>query len=135
MSPRAPLKLTLAPCRNRRPVSVNATTAPWLPLVGSTADNTGFVTLNGTPLLNTPLTATVTLPPAACDGTVTVSWVVVAATTVAAMRPPLVLANVTELLVAVALKPDPLTRMLLPSAAAFGVRVEMAGGGGGGGGG
>src|SRR5262252_3288993 len=131
MSPRAPPKPTDAPGANRRPLSVREAGDPWVPLVGRTAVSTGFVTLKLTPLLSTPPTATVTLHAVACVGTVTVSWVVVAAVTVAETRVPPAPANVTELLLAVALKPEPVIPTLRPSAPAFGVRLVMLGGGGG----
>src|SRR2546422_9932234 len=104
-------------------------------LPGSPVPSTGVVAVNGTLLLTRPLTATVTLPVVACDGTVTVRDNDEAAVTVAATGTPFAPAKVTELLVAIELKPKPLITTLPPSGPELGVRgLVMLGGGGGGGG-
>src|SRR2546425_898496 len=136
MSPACPVKLTVAPGANRLPLSVSGTDLTALgsvvALPGSTVASTGVVTVNGALLLSKPLTATVTPPVVACDGTVTVRAVDVAAVTVAATLTPLAPAKVTELFVAVALKPEPLIVTLLPIGPEIVKRLVMLGGGGGG---
>src|SRR5262249_46349755 len=137
MSPAGPLKLTVAPGANRRPPSVSGTalTPPGsvVMLPGTTELRTGVVTVKATPLLTTPLTATVTLPVTACEGTTIVREVDVACVTVAGTRVPLAPVKVTALFAAVEPNLEPAITTLPPSGPALGVRVEMAGGDGGGG--